>query len=53
MPLLRGRPDEVAAVLAFIRSQSASFVIKSNDRVDGGWVLSVDLRVGRRVGVGR
>ena len=38
----RGRAEEVAAVIAFLCSQLASFVVGSNYRVDGGSVLSVD-----------
>ena len=37
----RGRPDEVAAVIALLCSDRASFVVGSTYRVDGGSVLSV------------
>ena len=39
----RGRPEEVAAVIAFLVSEKASFVVGSNYRVDGGSVEGVDL----------
>ena len=39
----RGRPAEVASVIAFLCSERASFVVGSNYRVDGGSVASIDL----------
>lgn len=39
----RGRPDEVAAAIAFLVSEKASFVVGSNYRVDGGSVQSLNL----------
>lgn len=37
----RGKAEEVAAVIAFLCSQQASFVVGSNYRVDGGSVATV------------
>jgi NAD(P)-dependent dehydrogenase (short-subunit alcohol dehydrogenase family) len=39
----RGRPEEVAATIAFLCSERASFVVGSNYRVDGGAVASLDI----------
>ncbi len=39
----RGRPEEVAAAIAFLVSERASFVVGSNYRVDGGSVQCVNL----------
>ncbi len=38
----RGRPEEVASVIALLCSERASFVVGSNWRVDGGSVMSID-----------
>jgi NAD(P)-dependent dehydrogenase (short-subunit alcohol dehydrogenase family) len=37
----RGKPHEVAATIAFLCSQQASFVVGANYRVDGGSVASI------------
>lgn len=39
----RGKPAEVAAVIAFLCSQQSSFVVGSNYRVDGGAVAGIGL----------
>lgn len=39
----RGRPEEVAPVIALLCSERASFVVGSNWRVDGGSVASIDI----------
>ena len=39
----RGRPEEVAPIIALLCSERASFVVGSNYRVDGGSVLALDL----------
>jgi NAD(P)-dependent dehydrogenase (short-subunit alcohol dehydrogenase family) len=39
----RGKPQEVAAVIAFLCSQQSSFVVGANYRVDGGSVASIGL----------
>lgn len=39
----RGRPEEVAAVIALLCSDRATFTVGSNYRVDGGSVLAIDL----------
>ncbi len=39
----RGKPDEVGAVIAFLCSELASFVVGSNYRVDGGSVQGIDV----------
>ena len=39
----RGKPEEVAAVVALLASERASFVVGSNYRVDGGSVQSINI----------
>ncbi|MGI9175746.1 MAG: SDR family NAD(P)-dependent oxidoreductase [Rhodothermales bacterium] len=39
----RGRPEEVAGVIAFLCSERASFVVGSNYRVDGGSVQAINI----------
>jgi len=39
----RGRPEEVAATIAFLCSEKASFVVGSNYRVDGGSVATMSV----------
>jgi len=39
----RGKPQEVASVIAFLCSQLSSYVVGSNYRVDGGAVASISL----------
>ena len=39
----RGKAEEVGAVIAFLCSELASFVVGANYRVDGGSVQSIDL----------
>ena len=39
----RGKPEEVAPVIALLCSEHASFVVGSNYRVDGGSVQTIDL----------
>lgn len=38
-----GKPEEIAAVIAFLASSEASFVTGANHRVDGGSVASIDI----------
>lgn len=37
----RGKVEEIAAVIAFLCSQQASYVVGSNWRVDGGSVSTI------------
>ena len=38
----RGRPEEVASVIAMLCSERASFVVGSNWRVDGGSIMAIN-----------
>ena len=42
VPERRGRPEEVASVIAFLVSDLSTYVIGSNYRVDGGAVLAIN-----------
>ncbi|MGX7759532.1 SDR family oxidoreductase [Streptomyces angustmyceticus] len=35
----RGRPDDVAATVAFLATEDAGFITGQTLRIDGGWVL--------------